>query len=193
MTATATTYRFARVKCHAHIEISSWYLVIKREDLELFMDMHKSATQSAFMRYHRDPHLFDQKTWQPLNAIADILNPVRMGAGWLKTAMKGLSNHGVIYMNCAHGLLFGEFIEVLEEMEREKLAFPVEDEHKEGVKITVCRWGDGQHYYLKASNNQVFSQPKFNTAQEAMDEARWYAFEKNIRMSDEYVYSRQGD
>lgn len=188
------TYHFARIKVHPKLDLTAWYLVIRKEAVNLTMDMHKSAATSMFLRFFRDPHLFDQKTWKAKNAYGEFFNPVKLSAGWLQTALNGLSQFGVVYMGTAHGLLFGERVEIVEERTSEKLEFPKGDEHKEGVKITISRWAAGEHYYLNASNNQVFAQPKFDTYEEALAEARKHAFEGNIAFKPgDYQYKNEGD
>lgn len=186
----ATVFRFVLLKVHPRCDVTGWYLAI--DDIDLLMRMHKSAATSAFMRHHSDPHLYDQKTWEPRNTLADILNPIRISAGWLQTAHRGLFEHGTIYMNRAHGLLFGS-VHVLDERTLGTLHFPVEENDKDGVEIAISRWGSGKHYYLNANNGQVFSSNKFDTAEEAVTEAKRFAHAGNVRFSDKRVYEREGD
>lgn len=188
---TATRFRFARVKVHPKLDLSGWYLVL--DDYESLMEMHRSACGSLFMKFHRDPHLFDQKTWRPVSDQAQFYNPVKLGAGWLNSAQMGMLRHGVIYMNRQHGMLYGDNVEIIENRESEKLVFPDNDDHKDGVRIVVSKWGNGQHYYLNANQTIAFSQPKFDTAEEALAEARVYAFEANIKIDETRHYSRDGD
>jgi hypothetical protein len=187
------TYTFARIKVHPKLDLTAWYLVITREMVDLTMDMHKSAAISMFLKFHRDPHLFDQKTWQPTSDHSQFFNPVKLSAGWLQTAMKGLGQFGTIYMGTAHGLLFGEKVDVLETREGQSFDDWPKDDPKDGVTITITSWRGGDHFYLSASNNQVFAKPKFDTLDEAMAEARKYAFEKNISYKPNYRSFVEGD
>lgn len=179
---TNMTYVFAKIKVHPKLDLTAWYLVLRRGMMDKVMDLHRSAAIAMFLKFHHNPHLYNQKTWEPLNAESEFYNPVKLSAGWLQTAMNGLKQFGVIYIGTAHGVLFGENIEVLEERASEKFEWPTDS--KEGVTITVSSWPDGKHYYLTASNNQVFSKPKFDTLSQAMCEARKYAFENNIRVKE---------
>lgn len=186
------TYTFVRIKILPNL--SGWYLAIRSADIDLTMDMHKSAAISMFNRFFLNPHVFDQKTLEPKHEGYEHYHPVKLAAGWLNTALKGLMAHGVIYMNTAHGLLFGDAVEILETLESEKLEYPAAD-NKDEVKITITSWERGQHFYLVASNNQVFSRPKFDTLDEAQTEAKKYAHEKNIafKPGDGHFYKTEGD
>jgi len=187
------TYNFARIKTHPKLDLSGWYLVIRKEDVGLTMEMHKSAATTMFLKFFRDPHLFDQKG-APRNENGTLFNPIKLAAGWIESALKGLARHGVIYMNHCHGMLFSESVDVLETRHSETRVFPKGDDHKEGVKITVSRWAAGEHYYLSASNNRIFSKPKYDTYEEAMAEARLYAFAGNISFKPaDHLYTREGD
>lgn len=188
-------YRFARIKVHPKLDLSGWYLVIEKANIDLMFDMHRSAACSTFMRFHRDPHLYNQKTWQPVSDHAEFFNPVKLSAGWLSSIERAMRDFGVAYMNRNHGLLYGT-VQVLETRDLDKLEFPKDEDeqHKDGVTITISRWGCGTHYYLSGNKQQVFSQPKFDTYDEAMVEARKHAFEKNITFKPtEFMYAREGD
>lgn len=174
------TYKFTRLKLHPKVELSDWLLEIN--NLDRFMDMHQSATLATFKRFGLNPHLADKPEY----------NPIKLASGWATTAMKGLTDHGVVYMNRNHGLFFGK-IEILEERTSEKFEFPDGDNHKEGVRITISRYGGCQHYYLNSNVNRAFSQPKFNTPEEAIAEAKQHAFANNIEFSADYAYAKDGD
>ncbi len=192
MIATETEYNFVRIKVHPRLDLTAWYLAIKRADLDLFFEMHRRSAQSMFMRFHHDPHLYNQKTWEPLNEIAQILNPVRLSAGWLATAEKALLEFGVIYMNRAYGLLFGPNEVVVETLILPTLEFPIDDNSKDGVQITISLWGCGQHYYLSSNQNHVFPRDKYDTYAQAMSEAGKHAYVTNINFRIEDSY-REGD
>lgn len=188
------TYTFARIKVHPKLDLTAWYLVIRREMVDLTMDMHRSASISMFLKFHRDPHLFNQKTWQPVSDQAQFFNPVKLASGWLQTAMKGLGQFGVVYMGTAHGLIFGEKVDIVETREGQSFDDWPKDDPRDDVKITISIWAGGEHYYLSASNNQVFAQPKFDTYGEALAEARKYAHPHNIELSrGGYIYKTEGD
>ncbi len=188
------SYTFVRIKVHPKCDLTGWYLAIRSADIDLTMDMHKSAAISMFHKFFLNPHVFDPKTLEPKYEGYEHYHPVKLAAGWLNTALKGLMAHGVIYMNTAHGLLFGETVEILDTRESEKLEYPAAD-NNDDVKITITSWERGQHFYLVASSNQVFSRHKFDTLDEAMTEAKRYAHEKNItyKLGDGHFYKTEGD
>lgn len=187
------TYHFVKLKCHPKIpDLFGWYLAITQPEIDLFMKCHRSAVGTLFMKFHNDPHLFDQKTFRATSEHSHFFNPVKLGAGWLMTAQKAIFEHGIVYMNKCHGLTFGK-VEIVEELVLNELRFPLNDEEKKDTIITVSRWGSGTHYYLRANNGQVFSQPKFDTMDEALVEARKFALEKNIRVKENFSYARDGD
>lgn len=192
MSTATSLFRFVLVKVHPKLDLTGWYLVI--DDLDWMMEMHRSAAQSMFLKFGLNPHLCDPKTGRPVSDLGHFFNPVKMSAGWLGTAHHALLEHGVIYMNGNHGLLYGENVEILEERLMDEIHFPKEEKHKEGVWITIARWGDGEHYYLSCSTGApVFSKNKFDTAEEALAEAKRHAFDANIKFGSTYPYSRDGD
>lgn len=184
-------YTFARVQCHPKIpNLSAWYLVVRAADKNLLNRLHESVTRTSFTRILNNPHMqTDMARYSPL---ANLYNPIRQGAGWLNTAITGLFQFGAIYVNQNHGMMFGEQI-ILEERVSSDLKYPDEEAHKEGIKIKVHRWAMAKHYYLSSSDNRIFSQPKYNTLEAAMNEARRHAFEANILVSDELAYGKAGD
>jgi hypothetical protein len=187
------TYTFVRLKVHPKLDLTDWYLAIPASAFDLTMAMHKSVAASMFNRFFLNPHVFDQTTAEPKYEGYEAYHPLKLAAGWLTTAFKGLGKFGVIYMNSAHGLWFGENVEIVETMESEKLAFPKSSIH-DAMKITISKWALAEHYYLSASNNQVFSHPKFNTYEEAITEARKFAHDENITFFDGgKVFQREGD
>lgn len=186
------TYTFVRIKVHPKCDLTGWYLAIPASAIDLQMNMHKSATWAMFHKFFMNPHVFDQQG-MPKHEGYEHYHPVKLAAGWITTALRGLAAHGVVYMNRDHGLLFGENVEILESRESEALEFPVLDTI-DGIKITISRWASGEHYYLTASNSQVFSQPKFDSYDEAVAEARKYAHEMNITFKPaDHLYIREGD
>ncbi len=193
-TATASTYRFVKIKVHPRIpDLFGWYLVITKDDINLFFDTHRHTAQSMFMKFHRDPHLYDQKTWKPVGDMADFYNPVRLSAGWLETAEKAMGQYGVIYVNPAGGMIYGT-VEIVDEIENERLVFPTPPDPD--LLITISRWGDGRHFYLSSKQRPVLSeQNKFNTIKEAHDEACRHALPANITVKDtgKFTYTREGD
>lgn len=185
------TYTFARIKAHPYSDESGWCLQITKEAVHLTQAMHKRVATALFLKFFKDPHLFEDG--KPRREDSPFYHPIKLAAGWLDTAMRGLREHGVIYVNRATGMVFGDSVQVLELRQSEKLEFPVGENHKEGVTIRMTRWGAGTHYYLTASNNQIFSKPKFDSYEEAMVEARKYAFERNIQFNDVYENYHEGD
>lgn len=185
-----TDYKFVCVKVHPACDTTSWYLVV--DDYDMLTKLHQSASVMLFQKFGQDPHLFD-KGMAPRTDGSVLYNPIKLGAGWLTSAIKGLTEYGKIYVNRNHGMLFGNSIDVLEEKTSEKLHFPVEETHKEGVRIKISRYADGSHYYLNSNIGTVFSKHKFNTSGEAYEEAKRHAFESNITHSDNRPYSRDGD
>lgn len=193
MNVVSATYRFALLKVHPRLELTGWYLVVN--DMDTVMEIHRSAAQSMFLKFGRDPHLYNQQTGAPVcRHRADLFNPVKLSAGWLTTAEKAMSQYGVIYVNYNHGIFFGKNVEILEERESNELRFPIEESQKDGVWITISRFGGGNHYYLRASAGApVFSQPKFNTEEEARTEALRHAHSAHIRVESARPYFRDGD
>src|SRR4051812_36466060 len=102
------SYTFVRIKVHPKLDLTGWYLTIPASAIDLTMDMHKSAAISMFHRFFLNPHVFDQKTLEPKHEGYEHYHPVKLASGWIQSALRGLAAHGVIYMNCAHGMLFGE-------------------------------------------------------------------------------------
>lgn len=183
-------YQFIRMAVTEHS--SGWYLVV--DNLEVIMDLQKSVGISMFMKYGKDPHYFNQKTGEALNAYSYFCSPVKLAGNWSENILKRFFEFGKVYVNRNHGMIFGDQNHtILDEINKDKLIFPSDDEHKKGIKIKICKYGDGVHYYLSANQTRIWSQPKFNDANEALAEARQHAFEKNISFSDRYVYSKIGD
>lgn len=193
---TATKYRFVRIQCHPKIpHLFAWYLAIGPHDIELFFDTHKRVAQGQFMRFHRDPHFYDQKTWRPVNEIAEVVyNPIKLSAGWLQTAELAIQRHGTIYVNEAGGMCFGT-VEIVDQIESEKLEFP--SPPSDDLKIVISRWGNGLHFYVSSPDRPIIcSQDKYDTVEEAWIEATRHGRPENITVRDggiEFTYTREGD
>lgn len=187
-------YEFHRVRCHPKLDLSGWYLLVKHDDHELFEQVHRSVAQGMFWKFHTDPHLYNQKNWKPTE-WGQFYNPVKLAAGWVQTALDGCYKFGMIYVNSNGGIMCGKEHEVFETCIRDVLRFPDADNHKEGVTITISKWGAGNHYYLRSNKALLFSQEKYDSYDLAHFEAKQHAFENNISFAeaDKYVYARQGD
>jgi hypothetical protein len=184
------SYTFALIKAHPQGE-SGWCLVIPRDAFDLSMEMHGRVIKQMALKFFKDPHLFNDG--EPRREDSPFYHPIKLAAGWMNTCLRGLTEYGTVYMNRATGLVFGDGITVLETRESDALEFPTSDT-KDGVKITISMWGGGEHYYLSASNNQVFAQPKYDHYDEALAEARKYAHPYNIEVSrGGYMYKTEGD
>jgi hypothetical protein len=184
------TYTFALIKAHPQGE-AGWCLAIPKDAFELSMEMHGRVIKQMALKFFKDPHLFNDG--EPRREDSPFYHPIKLAAGWMNTCLRGLTEYGIVYMNRATGLVFGDAITVLETRESATLEFPKSD-NKDGVKITISRWAAGLHYYLSANTNQVFKELKFDSYDEAMAEARKYAHDDSISFKPgDHIYAREGD
>lgn len=81
---------------------------------------------------------------------------------------------------------------VFEERKVKKFAFPIDDKPE---VITIGKWPDGNHFYMKSNKQRTFPKEKYNTFKEAEQEALRHTTKEHIKDAPAmpFIYSRQGD
>lgn len=78
---------------------------------------------------------------------------------------------------------------VLNEIVKDEFVFPVDKEI-----ITIGSWPGGKHFYLKSNTQRVMDDKKFNSYEEARQEALFYVSDDSqIKRTDKFIYMHQGD
>lgn len=181
-------YTFVRCRADDRFPAEGWYLKITWADQDAIDRMHKAVASSLFMKYVVDPHLFDDNH-KPKNTIADLVDPLKLGGGWLSTLYRICDEFGHALVNPAGGIRppskQENVVKVLD-----KLSWPVilDDEW-----ITLMQWPNAQHYYLKSNKNRLFSPEKYETFDEAWKVAMELVPENRIRVSTARVELKKPD
>lgn len=170
------------VKCRPHPKckkLVGWYLLLKSEDVETFERLHTRVTSDAYVRYAKDPHLFDQKTRMPKNGLALILNPFNVGAGWCETANRLLMEDGCILVNRVGGLMpMVPKEQIIKQIQSGDLCWP--ESSIKGEVINISQWTGGTHFYLSSNKKRIFVPEKFDTFDEAWEHAKNFVSEDKI-------------
>ncbi len=174
--------------------VVGWYLEIKTPEE---LDEHHGTYFSQYWRsFWENPHTEAAvKKGEELACFRHPMNllPKRFGVMW-----RNLHQYGAIYINKAGGwmILPGGTHDELDAIEAD--SFPIEKApDAKFAYIKIHKWPIGQHYYLIGTPvNLAFKQEKFDTLQEAMDEAKRHVPESRISMdlnSGPYTYKQEGD
>jgi hypothetical protein len=172
-------------------DYKDWYL--KLTDPKQIGDMHDMLTKVLDSKFGKDPHLFNQKTGEPVSSIAPIFHPSVLGAHWITTAISMFQQHGVVYVG-ALGQMFPPVNFVIHtELEKAKLAFPTEDNSE---IITITKWKDGLHYYLSSNKGRIFEVSRYSNYDSAFKEAKRHVGTKRIKYKENTssrFYTKEGD
>lgn len=178
-------YTFAEIKPSPKItDETAWYLEVERGNTDLLFTAWESATRKMFFQFGIDPHNRD-----PKNPNSYFYNIPRLGAGWMQTAERALAKNPAIYVNSRGGMIFGN-VDVVRKVQVERLAYPTKD--KTAV-VTIQKWAAGQHYYLTGPHQLVFPKDKYDTYEEAYQDALLFAEPENIKSTTRHGYLRPGD
>ena len=160
-------YRFIRCIPNSRCpDTQGWYLVLVPDDLDTLMKLHRGISSFYFHKFGLDPHL------KPDSELGVLKNPIRLAAMWLTTAEKFLSNGITLIVNSCGGMLPLNSVEVITEVESEKMYWPRESGGHE--KITIARWPQASHYYLSSNMGRIFVPPKYAHYEAARRTAEMY-------------------
>lgn len=161
-------YRFVRCIPNPRCpDTRGWYLVLKPDDLETLMKLHKGVASFYFCKFGMDPHL------KPDSVEGVLKNPVRLAALWLGTVEKFLSVRTTLIVNSRGGMLPLNSVEIITEVKSEKMHWPCERGGSE--KITISRWPQTNHYYLSSNMGRIFVPPKYAHYEDARTVAEMYS------------------
>lgn len=169
------SYRF--IRCETARNVEGWWLVLEASDLDTEMKVHRGVVAQAYHRFCRDPHMSEVVGNQRVakNEIADMLNPARIGAGFLTTRWK---LGGVVLVNSVGGMCpFDHRIVVHAELILDSLDWP---QILEGEEIAVTQFPDGKHWYLKSNKGRIFDPIKFDTFRQAEKHAEKFVTREQI-------------
>ncbi len=174
--------------------VVGWYLKITTPEE---LDDHQNTYFAHYWRaFFEDPHT--EAALKKGDAVACARQPMVLLPKRLQVMWKNLMQYGAIFINKAGGwmILPGDTHEILETREAE--SFPIEAAPDARFSwVTISKWPAGQHFYLTGNPvNLAFKQEKYDTLQEAMDEALRHVPEsriiKNLN-SGPYTYKQEGD
>ncbi len=163
-------YQFARYQLSP--DLQGWYLVLKPNDIDTLMELHKGVAHLYFSKFALDPPPAVAK-------LPGLYRPIEMAASWLQTVSKQLLDGVSLVVNSKGGWLPLADVKVLSTIESETMSWPniYEDE-----VITISRWPKGLHFYLSSNKDRIFSPGKYHKYEDALRVAKKYT--EDIRTKD---------
>lgn len=147
-------------------DTQGWYLVLEPHDLATFMELHLGIANFYFRKFG---------TGGPPSKGPDLgvpRNPIRLAELWLETVEKFRVAGTTLVVNSCGGVLPLSSVEVVTEVESEKMYWP--REHGGFERITISRWSQASHYYLSSNMGRVFVPPKYAHYEDARHTAEMY-------------------
>jgi hypothetical protein len=176
----------------------TWYWMI--DDLDEIFNHSKRYNQFLFRTSFDDPHFeADLKRGQEkcILTFADLRHPVKLGVERTFSLIKAYFNYGYVLINKVGGwMVLNKDCNILEEKEDKEWPKTDEKWSDYAPRITINKWPLGNHYYLTSWPKPViFSQDKFNTYEEAFNEAKKFVPENRIKMKEpeKFTYPKMGD
>lgn len=161
-------YRFARcIPNPCCPDTQGWYLVLTPHDLATFMELHLGIANFYFFKFG---------TGGPPPKEPDLgvpRNPIRLAELWLETVERFRIAGITLVINSHGGMLPLDSVEVVTEVESEKMYWPRETGGRE--KITISRWSQASHYYLSSDMGRIFVPPKYARYEDARMVAEMYS------------------
>ncbi len=155
-------YRFIRCQPHPRCpDLQGWYLVLKPDDWESLMDLHKGMAGLYYAKFGPDT---------PLVKSA-YMGPLGLAALWLQSVEKLLGAGTTIAVNSCGGILLLKGLTILAELESKKMVWP---DTYPGEIITISKWPEGRHYYLSSNQDRVFVPSKYVQYKDAKEAASRY-------------------
>lgn len=177
-------YTFLHLQLKHCPSVEGWFLLVPAKDFNLSMDLHRAVAAKLFLEQCSDPHRQNPGTRDP-----DYYNVVRIGAGFLSTAMK-LAMEGDFVMNRDGGL---SPLSGWRELERRESKSFISFPDVGGERIQIMKWADpdATHFYLKSSKGRIFSPVKYDTLQQAVDAAKAFVPESSITIEKPIGFRRR--
>lgn len=161
-------YRFVRCIPNPRCpDTQGWYLVLEPHDLATFMELHLGIANFYFCEFGSGGH--PPKDDQPDLGVPR--NPIRLAELWLTTVEKYRTAGTTLVINSRGGMLPLDSVEVVTEVESEKMCWPREGGRE---KITIARWPQMSHYYLSSNMGRIFVPPKYARYEDARLVAEMY-------------------
>ena len=160
----------------------SWYLKVTTETKYIINEFFDMLVNMLHVKFGFNPHYFDQKTNKPKFDMAILFHPSVLGNQWVSCANDFINKYGVVYIGY-NGQMFppinGKYI-IHSEISSPVLKLPIVDIDE---LIYILMWKGGNHFYLKSSINRIFSKVKYNSFNEAYEEASKYVDKRKIKNS----------
>ena len=156
----------------------NWYLKVTDEDKYMIPKFYEMFIVQQKFTYGQNPHHFNSKT-RTISDVAMLFNPSILAVHWITSVMKILSEFGVVYIG-SKGQLFTPRPDAFvshSEKSCPELSFPKQT-GKELIKI--FKWKSGSHFYITSSIGRIFTKEKFDTFQEAFNEASKHVSDDRI-------------
>lgn len=171
-------YTFVKVQCHPKVpDLLGWYLLIRKQDQEIYSDIHISVTTRNTIRTQRDPHNYDGIRYK--GVYEHLLNPLTLSLKWLEATTRYLEE-GPILINKNGGWMDYDPKFEKDRIIKDKMVFPEDSESNE--IITIKRWQ--KHWYLSSSKDRIFVPEKTNSLKDAEKMALNYVGKENIRVDE---------
>lgn len=192
------SYTFHLCRLKKCPNVMGWWQEVQPQEHHKVNMLHTGVAASLFMKSGVDPHN-DIRYSDKTDAIdeRDFLNvirhPIILGGKYLATLTdQTLFRRKTLLVNSAGGWCYKDDTwEILETRELPTMAYPTDidpkhnfvpteesDLYKETIRIT--QWPDGTHFYLRSNKNRLFFPEKFDTYEQAFEEAKKYVAENRI-------------
>ena len=130
-------------------DLQGWYLVLKPDDVDTFMELHLGVAGFYYSKFGMDPHITEFEIGY---------NPIVLVTKWLSSIEHYRLNDTTLAINSSGGMVPLDSVKVLAETRSKKMIWPTlyEDEI-----ITISRWPECRHYYLSSNKSRIFVPPKY--------------------------------
>lgn len=190
-------YTFVQMKCHPKIRhLKVWCLKILAAEMDIFASIHTSVATHIFLRFGKDPHLFYQDMGEAREEESRFCTPLHLAGLWGETVERVLQEFGYVLINESGGLFPPRKpLRPLATVHQKECVWPDSYTKKYADElITILRWQDGKHYYLKSNRGRIFLPDKHNSFRAAKAVAKNFVPSNKILFQEEtgYRYKHEG-
>ena len=147
-------YTFHRCQCDPRLpDLTGWYLVLRPDDSETLMKLHKGVAGIYYFKFGMDPHI------QANDTLRTFYNPVKLASQWFLGVNRFLMAGETILVNCNGGFIPLLGTKILETVQSDEIDWSVQYDDE---IITIGKWFQAKHFYLCSSKGRMFVPDKYN-------------------------------
>jgi len=113
--------------------------------------------------------------------LCSLYNPIKLAAGWLLSVERFLVQGEAVLVNANGGMMPLAGAMILDTVESDD---PHWDDRYDDERITISRWPAGKHWYLSSNKGRVFCPAKYDSLDEARQEAMRYVPADRIKTKE---------